>query len=256
VSDYFNFLATDPAVPSPALNVIPQTFSILTRALPAEISTDTGLDQMDPLVNIPPEGQCAIILNPFTQTAKLHLDQPISQLNILIARFHRIIVSSLDNVLQKCIPGTSTLTAAMRRNCLRMCLEGLFHFAEEYPQLYPLLDASKPFPSYLPSTFVVAIANMSPEVIHLIQTDQDLDSRVVWRCFCALVVMKLVDGVGSRTKSNVQISNDELAWLSASLGIQSDDVKFCLERPGAVELAIIVTLAFGDVALSLYDSNT
>ena len=64
VSDYFNFLATDPAVPSLALNVIPQTFSILTRALPVEISTEPGLDQRDPLVNICPDGQCAIVLHP------------------------------------------------------------------------------------------------------------------------------------------------------------------------------------------------
>ena len=62
VSDYFNFLAADPAAPSLALNVIPQTFSILTRALPAEISTDLGLDQIDPQVY--PDGQCAIVLHP------------------------------------------------------------------------------------------------------------------------------------------------------------------------------------------------
>ena len=63
-SDYFNFLAADPAVPSLALNVIPETFSILTRALPAEISTEDGLDQMDPQVNICPDGQCAIVFHP------------------------------------------------------------------------------------------------------------------------------------------------------------------------------------------------
>ena len=187
----------------------------------------------------------------FGQTAKLCLEQPITQLNILFARFHRTVVSSLRNVLQNCMPGASNLTATMRRNCLQMCLEGLFHFAEEYPQL----DASKPFPSYFPSTFVVAIANMSLEFIHSIQTEKDPNFRVVWRCFCALVAIKLVDSVSSRTNSNVQINNDELACLSAILGIQSDDVRFCLECPGAVELSIIVPLAFGDVALCLNDSS-
>ena len=138
----------------------------------------------------------------------------------------------------------------MRWESLQMCLEGLFHFAEECPQL----DPSKPFPSYVPSTFIVAIASMSLEVIHLIQIEKDPDSRLVWRCFCALVAMKLAASISSRTDSNV--SNDELAFLSAILGIQSDDVKFCLECPGAIELASIASLEMGDISPSELCSRT
>jgi hypothetical protein len=181
-----------------------------------------------------------------SRTAELQGDHTITQLNIMNPKFNHPIVSSLRNLLQRCISGPSIFTNEERRSCLRMCLRSLWYFAKAYQQL----DASKPFPSYFPRSLAVAITSLSLEVVHLIQAEHDLDSRVIGHCFCALVVMKLVASVRSRTDSNVQSSNDELAWLSAILGIQSDDVKFCLERPGAVELATMVPLVLYTSILS------
>jgi hypothetical protein len=182
-----------------------------------------------------------------SQTANEHLDQSIAKVDLSDAKFDRIIVSGFHNLLQMCLPGSSTLTANVRRGCLRTCLKSLWCFAIACDQL----DASKSILSYFPST---AIASLIPEVIHLIQTEQDLASRVMGRCFCALVVMKLVASISSRIDSNA--SNDELAWLSATLGIQSDDVKLCLECPGAIELANIASLEMGDVSPSMLFSRT
>ena len=85
-------------------------------------------------------------------------------------------------------------------------------------------------------------------------TEWDITAHVIGRCVEALVVKKLVAGVRSRTDSNVQIGNEELACLSAILGTGSRDVMFCLEWPGAVELASMVSLALGDVGSLTVDA--
>jgi hypothetical protein len=178
--------------------------------------------------------------------AELHLDQPFAQLNISDGKLDLIIVSPLLNLLHMCIviSTTSPLTAEMRERCLRMCLKGLWYCLKAYHQH----GASK----LLPSHFSRTLSN--PEIIRRIQSERDPVSRVMGRCFCALVVKKLAADVRSCTKSNVQIGDDELACLSIILGTKSDDVKFCLEWPGAVELASAVSLALGD--LSSLDVST
>ena len=181
-----------------------------------------------------------------SRTAELHLDQPITQTNISNGKFDRIIVSRLLSLLQLCIviPGTSPLVADLRKSCLRMCLKSLWYCAKAYHQL----GASKTLPSYFLRTL------SDPEIIRHIQTEQDPISRVMGRCFCALVVIKLAADAKSRSDSNTSISDDELACLSTILGTKSDDVRLCLECPGAVELVSIVSLVLGD--LGSLDVNT
>ena len=173
-----------------------------------------------------------------SRTATLPLDRPTAQLDISDAKFDRIVVSGLRNILQKCIPGTSTLNTDVRRGCLRMSLKCLWHCAWAHQKL----DASEPSSAYFFSTVGVA----SPEFIHLFHTEQDYDSRVMGRCMGALSVMKLTTNMRSRSDSCVQISNDELTCLSIILGTGCDDMKSCLEWPDAVELATIASLALGD----------
>ena len=163
-----------------------------------------------------------------SRTANLHLDQPITQFDISDARVDRIIGSGFRNLLQKCIPSASTLTSEVRRSCLRVSLKCLWYYAKAYKQL----DVS-------------SVA--SPEVIHLYQTTRDRDSRLLGRGITAMLVIKLMADVRSRTGSKVQIGNNELACMSTILGTENDDVKHCLEWPGAVELATIIPLALGDL---------
>ncbi|KAH9079595.1 hypothetical protein EDB83DRAFT_1291712 [Lactarius deliciosus] len=172
-----------------------------------------------------------------SQTAEQLLDQPVAQLNISDGKFDRIIISRLHSLLEMCISGTPPLSAEVRRSCLRICLKNLCYFGRAYNQ--PL--APEPLPSYLIRTLT------SPEIIRRIRTEQDPISRVMGRCFCTLVVVKLAGGVRLRADSNVQSIDEELACLSAILGTKSDDVRLCLKWSGAVELASMVSLTFGDV---------
>jgi len=202
------------AVPSDVLDVAQQTLAILSQALPAE------------------------------ETAELQLDQPIAQLDISDGNFHRIITSRLHSLLQMCVLGTSNLTAEVRKSCLRMCLKCLCYFGRAYNQH----RASEPLPSYFPRTLA------SPEIIRRIQAEQDPVSRVMGRCFGALVVMKLAADVRSRTDTDVQISHEELACLSAVLGAESHDVKIWLRLPGTVALANMASLTFNEVDSLISDT--
>jgi hypothetical protein len=172
------------------------------------------------------------------QTAKLHLDQPITQLENSDAKFERIIVSGFHDLLQKYILGASTPTN-VRRGRLRVSLKCLWYCAKAYQQL----DASEPSSAYFFSTLGVA----SPDLVHLFQTEQDSNSRVTGRCISALVVMKLMADIRSRTNSNVQISHDQLTCLSTILGAESHDLKLWLSRPYAVELANIISLISSEI---------
>ena len=142
--------------------------------------------------------------------------------------------SRLSELLKTCImPGTSPLNDEDRKSRLRVCMKCLWYFGRAYNQPGTI----EPLPSYLSRILV------SPEVISCIRTEQDPVVRVIGRCFSALVVMKLVANVKSRYNFN----DEELACLSAVLGIDSADVTFCLERPGTVELASMVSLTLGDI---------
>ena len=171
-----------------------------------------------------------------SRTANLHLDQPIAQLDDV--SIHRIIVSGLRNILQKCILSPSTLRTEVRRGCLRISLKCLWYCVKAY-QIH---DESEPSSAYFFSTLGVA----RPEFIQLCQTEQDRDSRVMGRCMGTLAVTKLMTDVRSRSDSGVQISKEELEYLSIILGTGRVDVKYCIEWPDAVELAAIASLALGD----------
>ena len=176
------------------------------------------------------------ILSPM---AELHIDQPITQLYISEGKFDRIIVLPLLTLLQTCImiSGTSGFATDLRRSCLRMCMKSLWYCAKAYHQS----GSSKPLPSHFP--LILA----KPEIIRYIQAEEDLASRVMGLCFCALVVMKLAADARSYPDSEVQLDDDGLACLSILLGTKSDDVRLCLESPGAVQLAALVSLALGDL---------
>jgi hypothetical protein len=153
-----------------------------------------------------------------SQTARPLLGQPISQCDVLDAKLENVIVSGLHKFLQMCRPGT--LTAQVRRSCLRMCLRSLWYCAKAYHQLG---TTSRPLPSYFPSTLA------SIETINLIRAEKDPVSRVVGCCFGALVVMKPVADIRLRTDSNIQVSDIELECLSAMFRTTSDDSSFCIE---------------------------
>ena len=206
-------------------SMIPPVFS----AIDSLRNRDVALDAL-PLVHE--------TLDILSGMAELHIAQPITQLNCSDGDFDRIIVLPLLSLLQPCVMiDTSPFTAGFRRSCLRMCLKNLWYCAKAYHQS----GASKPLPYHFSLTLA------SPEIIRRIQAEEDPVSRIMGSCFCALVVMKLATDAQSYPDSNVQIDDDGLACLSIILGIKSDDVRFCLECPGAVQLAILVSLALGDL---------
>ena len=177
-------------------------------------------------------------LNILYRMAELHIDQPITQLHISDGKFDRILVLPLLSLLQTYIMiGPSCFAVDLRRSCLQMCMKNLWYFAKAYHQF----GASKPLPYHFPLIFA------SPEIIRRIQAEEDPASRMMGRCLCALVVMKLVTDARPSPDSNVQIDDDGLACLSIILGITSDDARFCLECPGAIQLATLVSIALGDL---------
>jgi hypothetical protein len=181
-----------------------------------------------------------------SQTAELHLDQPIAQLDISDATFDRIIVSGFHKLLQMCKPDTSPLPTEVRRSCLRMCLKTLWYCAQAYHRP----GISKPLPSYFPSTLA------STEITDMIRDEEnpleDPVSRVVGHCFSALVVMKLGVAVGPRIDSYLQVSDDELWCMAAALDYEGYDgsresaenvIRDKLETPGIIEPQNVVYLA-------------
>ena len=192
-----------------------------------------ALGDVGPLaVNVLPPDVCDVAHHTLTilsKTAKPHLVRPIAEFYILDAEFGCIIMDGLRNLLRTCMLGT--LTSNVRRSCLRMALKSLWYCAKAYQ-----LSAFKPLPSYFSSTFA------SFEITNLIRAEKDPVSRVVGCCFGALVVTKLVADIRLRTDSNIQVSDSELECLSAMFRTTSDDSRFCLEQPGAIEVVNIVLL--------------
>ena len=187
-----------------------------------------------------------------SQTAELHLDQPISQINVSDAKFDGIIVSGFHKLLLMCKPESSTLPADVRRSCLRTCVKCLWYCAQAYHRP----GISKPMPSYFPSMLA------SPKITHLIGAELDAVSRVVGRCFSALVAMKLVADVKPRIASDFEVSDDEMLCLAAafdeegffifegspSTSIRNELWNFrdSLEFSGVVELRNVLFLACVD----------
>ena len=197
-----------------------------------------------------------------SETAELHLDQQISQINISDAKFNWIIVSGLHKLLLMCEPDTSPLHAEVRRSCLRMCLRSLWYCAQAYHRS----GASKPLPSYFSSTLA------SPKITHLIGAEWDPVSRIVGRCFSALVVLRLAVDGRSRFGSYFQVNDDELLCMAAIFDdegfyvfdgspcsdIENElwDFRERLESPGALELLNVVFLACVDSDFRLANSES
>ena len=191
-------------------------------------------------------------LTVLSKAAELHLDQPISQLNISDARFDRIIVSSFQKRLLRCERDASPLPAEVRRSCLRICVKSLWYCAQAYHRP----GTSKPLPSYFPDTLAC------PKITYIIGAEEDPVSRVMGRLFSALVVMKLVADVRSRTDSYFQANDDEVLCIAGALEEQGlcgyletpsfynvdASLRFRerLESPGAIELVNVVFLACVD----------
>ena len=170
---------------------------------------------------------------------ELHIDRSITQRYISNGEIDRIIVLPLLDLLQSYVRiSTSGFAKELHKSCLQLCLKSLWHCAKAY--LQPGASRS------LQSHFSLTLA--SPEIIRRIQAEEDSASRVMGHCFSALVVMKLAADAQSHPNSSVQIDDDELACLSIILGTKSDDVRLCLEFPGAVQLATLVSLALGDLS--------
>ena len=147
-----------------------------------------------------------------------------------------ILGSRLYDLLNTCIPGASSLTEEKRRRRLRVCLKSLWCCGRAYNHPENL----EPLPSY------VRVFLASPRMTRRIQTEQDFAARVIGRCFGALVAKKLSADI------DVRNGDKRLVYLSAILGIESREVMSLLGRPGAIELASIVSLRLAD-ADSLVD---
>jgi hypothetical protein len=140
-----------------------------------------------------------------------------------------ILGSRLFDLLKTCIPGTSPLTEEKRKRRLRVCLKSLWYCGRAYNEQKEL----EPLPSYVRVVFT------SPHMTRRIQTEEDLAARIIGRCFGALVAKKLAADIKLRI---VQVNDGMLVCLSAILGIDSREVMSSLGKPGAIELASIVSL--------------
>ena len=177
-----------------------------------------------------------------SQTALPHIDQPISQPDIMDVKLDGVIVSGIHKFFQMCTSGT--LAAQVRKSCLRMCLKSLWYCAKAYHQL----GATKPLPSYFPRS------TSSKEIHRIIRKEKDPFSRVVGRCFHALVAMKMVTDSRLRSDADVEVSDVEEEYLSPQLdhpmfqyGHLDSVVARFQEQRGTFELVNIIWLAFTDV---------
>ena len=153
-----------------------------------------------------------------------------------------ILGSRLSDLLKTCIPGTSPLTEEKRKIRLRVCLKSLWCCGKAYNQQREL----EPLPFY----FRVAFA--SPEMTHRIQTEEDLAARVIGSCFRALVAKKLSADINSRRIR--PINEGILACLSAILGTESRETMSLLNRPGAIDLASIISIILVDADMLVGDT--
>ncbi|KAI9435903.1 hypothetical protein BJY52DRAFT_1330260 [Lactarius psammicola] len=184
-----------------------QTLRILSQSLPAELNYEPRLDRTNALITID-HGQ-----------------------------YECIVVSRLYSLFQTCTRQSPRLKEEVRTSCLRMCLKSLWNYGRVYHQL----GASKPLPPHIP------LALGGPEMTHRIHSEPDYSARVIGRCFEALIVNNLAACVESRTDSTVQISDKAMGYLSAILGTESHDLRLWHGRPGAVELANLVSLIFSEI---------
>jgi hypothetical protein len=147
--------------------------------------------------------------------------------------------SRLRDLLETCIPGTSPLDEKMRKYRLRVCLNCLWSFGRAYNQL----GVSQPLPTYFPNSLI-------PEIARRVQTEEDSAIRAMGRCVVALIINKFATDLNSRT---FPVDDGVLAFLSSILGTESYDLQFLLHQPGAVALANMISLGFGEVGTLVAD---
>ncbi|KAH9167866.1 hypothetical protein EDB89DRAFT_2074495 [Lactarius sanguifluus] len=147
-----------------------------------------------------------------------------------------ILGSRLRELLDTCLPGSSLLTEEQRKNRLRVCLKSLWYCVKAYNE-----KPEEPLASYVRAIFA------SPEVIRWIQTEQDLSTRLLGRCFGALVVKKLASDITSPTRTSFAAITAEMACISHILGATGERVHDWLGQDGAIELANAISLASGEL---------
>ncbi|KAF8257731.1 hypothetical protein EI94DRAFT_1817065 [Lactarius quietus] len=117
-----------------------------------------------------------------------------------------ILGTRLRELLGTCQPGTSLLTEGPRTVRLRVCLMSLWYCARAY---------NHPGNSRVPLAPYFRVIFASPQVIRWIQSERDLTTRLLGRCFGSLVVQKLTNDI---TTCNIPMSNAEVSSLSYILG--------------------------------------
>ena len=197
-------------MPSDVLQIVGQTIDTLARDLPPELKAMLRINQADALtaVSSGPGGPA-----------------------------RSIVVSRLHALLKVCTLRTSPLPEEVRTNCLRTCLNGLWHWGKAHQNV----EASQP----LPPDFL-DLAGL--EITHHIWTEVDQASRVIGRCVGALVVNNLAACIKLHANSTALNNDNALAWFSAILRAQSRDVKLWLTQPGAIELVNMISFTFGDIS--------
>ncbi|KAH9060467.1 hypothetical protein EDB87DRAFT_1808995 [Lactarius vividus] len=149
-----------------------------------------------------------------------------------------ILGARLRELLWTCLPGTSLLTEEQRTYRLRVCLMSLWYCVRAYNQSE---NSEVSLPPYLRAIFA------SPEVIRWIQTERDLTTRLLGRCFGSLVVKKLANDLISPTRTNFASITAQLACLSRILGTTGSQVEDWLNRAGAIDLANIISLTSSEM---------
>lgn len=177
------------------------------------------------------------------EIAEIQLGQYMAKANDSHGKFESILVSRLLYFFNTCVraPSHLTLIEEMRTNCLRICLKHLWCFGRASNQLgnsVPLLS-----PMYIPFS--------DPELIRRICEQHDPAVRVIGRCVGALVASKLASHIDSRT---APVSHEEEACLSAILGTEGHNVRLLLRKSGAVALANIISLVFGEAGTWITDT--
>jgi len=151
-----------------------------------------------------------------------------------------ILGSRLRYLLKTCFSGTSPLDKRERRRRLWVCLKSLWYCGRAYNRP----ENVGPLPSYVRDVLA------SPDFTYQIQKEEDLDVRMIGRCFGTLVVKKLSTDINSRKSTTIRVSDAELELelecLSAILGTEKSEVATMLGQPGAVELATILSLTTAD----------
>ena len=159
-----------------------------------------------------------------------------------------ILGSRLRELLYTCTPGSPLLTEYQRKTRLHVCLKSLWHCVKAYDNLPE--DSGEPLAPYFRAIFA------SPEVVRWIQTEKDLTTRLLGRCFWSLIVKKLANDIASRhALTGDPPTTAELACLSSILDTTGEQVWGWLDHKGAIDLANITFLAAGELE-TLIDSGT